>query len=211
MLQPIERFDTTRRMALPPRKHTPRGKTRPDPIPEDTEEILGPAMQALTEKQRLFVRAIYATPDWNATEAAAQAGYGSGDRATLRAHGYNIKNNPRVIEAMREYGGQQLKVGGLIAIRQMVDLALNSMDEKIRLAASKAIADRSGFHAMFEQKITHAVDDRTMVERAKALAERLGIDPLKLLGENTTEAEFSEVKALPSPDEGPEDDLADLF
>ena len=65
---------------------------------------LGPAMRALNERQRNFVRA-YVThpPGYGAlVNSYAAAGYGSTDRATMSKCAHTLSRDERVIAAIRE-------------------------------------------------------------------------------------------------------------
>jgi hypothetical protein len=66
---------------------------------------LGPAMKALNERQRAFVRhLVTGKPGYGAlTQAARRAGYGRDSKpATLGKHAHDLSQNPKIIAAITE-------------------------------------------------------------------------------------------------------------
>lgn len=77
---------------------------RSDSEPETWGE-LGPAMKALNERQRAFVRhLVTGKPGYGSlTQAARRAGYGRDSKpATLGKHAHDLSQNPKIIAAINE-------------------------------------------------------------------------------------------------------------
>lgn len=151
-------------------------------------------MLALTEKQRRFVMALVEDPMMARSEAARVAGYSdSSDAAKVSAH--RLMHDRRVIEALHEQAGKRLWSVSLKAAYR-VEKMLDSEDEKIVLKAAVAVLDRVGFGAQQNININQTVTDhsgKAILDRIKALADKYGMDPGRLLGKPVVDAEFSEV------------------
>lgn len=113
---------------------------------------MGPAMQALDERARKWVR--YRIWDgMNPTAAARAAGYAPGVQPhQLRVQGFRLNTNPRVIEAMREEGERLLGHAAPLAIAGLVR-QLDSKSPKIRAAAIESVLDRTGYSRRTAQDI----------------------------------------------------------
>ena len=170
------------------------------------EASQGPAMQALTEKQRCFVRAMVDQGGLNFRQAAQAAGY-LGDANALGVAGHRLAHDPRIQEAIKEVGLKMLHSGAIIAVKTVIEIAGDvTAEKKDRLKASEMIMNRSGMHALTEHKVdvTHKAETTDdMLKRMEHLARTLNLDPQKLLGNVMTDAVYEEVK--------PEDDLSDLL
>lgn len=162
---------------------------------------LGPAMRALTPMRRKFVMAMASNPFGNPTEWARQAGYSDvANGAKVQAH--HIMHDPRLENAVMEVAKGTLGLmGPLIAVQGLLRIAQDKAHPK-NLRALETLANRVGLHESTEHTVKVEHTDRTgeaMVERIKALAERLGADPARLLGSNAAgdviEGEFKEVTA----------------
>lgn len=159
----------------------------------------GPAMLALTDKQRAFVLALTMSPDENLTQCAATAGY-EGDRDTLGVTGSRLKNNPRIQAAIHEEADRRLHGAKLLATRVLVDIAGNKDETSAqRLKAVGMILDRVGMAATTEQHIVieHRRSESELIQDITALAKKVGMDPQKVLGSVgvVIDADFVEVKA----------------
>jgi len=166
---------------------------------EDDDDI-GPAMAALSEKQRKFVMAMVEHPGISRAEAARQAGY-SDTKEGAKVRGHHCAHNPMVQAAIREVAGLRLNANSLLAADVLVTIARDDeAPRKDRLKAAGMLLDRTGFGAAQTINVKNTVTDRSgagMLERIKALAAALGVDPVKLLGGNVAspvvDGEFSEV------------------
>jgi hypothetical protein len=146
----------------------------------------GPAMLALTEKQRRFVLAMASDPFGNPTKWARAAGYSDvGEGAKVR--GFEAMHNPAVEEAVLEYARGQLNtLGPILATYGMLRIARNPRHPK-HVKALEMLANRVGMHETTEHRVIVNHTDKTgetVMERIKAAAEKLGVDPSALLGEN---------------------------
>ena len=113
----------------------------------------GPAMSALTERQRSFVVAWHNGGGKNGTEAARAAGYADNGGASIRNHANWLLQNPNVQAAIVEYARTRF-VSDLPGTLDIInDIAYNPQ-HKDRLAAAKL-------------KLHHAgMIEKTMVEHA---------------------------------------------
>jgi phage terminase small subunit len=172
-----------------------------DVLPEDGE--VGPAMQALTEKQQKFVRAVIALArdgEENYAKAAREAGY-SDHMERCKVTGHFLSHDARVQAALLEESKKRVSLAAsVIATPVAVKIA---MDEKVspkdRLRACEMLFNRGGMPAQTEHKVTvEHRQPRQMVELAERLAAELGVDKQKLIGLNrdaakVVDAEFTEV------------------
>lgn len=167
-------------------------------------EVLGPAMRALNDRQRIFVCAL-AVFGGDQSEAYRAAGYDATNNNSTRANASRLANSAPIVEAIKEEALRRLDSASMLAVSTLVELAsIKNSDNKVRLNAANSLLDRiGGFAGKTEHKIV-IKDDRTTAElvefiRTTALAN--GLDPIKLLGGPVVEAEFTEV----------DPDLADLL
>lgn len=161
------------------------------------EEEYGPAMAAISEKQRGFVMAMIEFPGITFADAARRAGYSDvADGAKVRGH--YAAHNPAVQAAIREEAGKRLNASSLTAANVLMTLLTDeAVDAKDRIKAAGMLLDRSGFGAAQTINVNKTVTDRSgnaIMERIKQLAEKHGLDPQRLLGAPVVDAEFSEVK-----------------
>jgi phage terminase small subunit len=84
---------------------------------------VGPAMAALTDKQRRYVHALFEAPKSHGalTFAARRAGYGtaSSSRQSLSSMAHALNSDPKVQAAIAEVSQQHLTVLGPVAVRAM--------------------------------------------------------------------------------------------
>lgn len=151
-----------------------------------SEVELGPAMAALTEKQRAYVYAQLSDPFGNPTRWARAAGY-SDHMERAKVTGHLLSHNPKIEAAVQElarsYGNT---LGPLLGLSVVMRIAKDKSHPK-HFAAGVALMDRFGLPAMTEQRVSVQHTDQTgaaMVERIRDLAQALGIDPAVLLGSN---------------------------
>ncbi len=162
------------------------------------DEDLGPAMSALSEKQRGFVMAMIEVPGCSHAEAARRAGYSDiADGAKVRGH--YCAHNPAVQMAIREEAGRRLNSLSLTAANVMMMVMMDpEAPLKEKLKAASAVLDRTGFGAAQTINVNKTVTDRSgkaVLARLQELAVKHGLDAGKLLGgpEEAVEAEFTEV------------------
>lgn len=179
------------------------------PLAPEPDGSLGPAMLALaSDRQRAFVRAMIETGG-NATHAehARMAGF-LGDRNTLTATGCRLANDPAVQAAIVEEGAKLMHTGVILATSHLLHLCKNAREEKDQLKAINMLLNRVGLHEKTEHKLTvrHEQSEAQMIREITALAQTLGIDAQKLIGNTKIiDGEFKEVKQEPEP-EAPEED-----
>jgi hypothetical protein len=170
---------------------------------------LGPAMLELDVRQRKFVLAYCAFPQASGQDLAAMAGYKEGvARQGWRSQASRLLRKPEIIAAIHEcltktYRGR----GAAIAQDVMLTIAQDAKHPK-QLQAALALADRGGFAAMLESRLTVEHRDQTsaaLIERITMLAKRLGVDPSKLLGGHLIEQK-PVVEGRADVDQGNQDD-----
>ena len=151
--------------------------------------------------QRRFVIAYCEHPNYDHGALAKEAGYASGPpgSSSLRVAGHRLMHDERVIAAINEEASKRLRGSGLLGISVMMDIASNSA-HKDQLKAATALADRTGFHALSEHKVT--VDDKRpktkqeMIAAIVALGREQGLSDdeiKKWTGGEIVDAEFEEV------------------
>ena len=163
-----------------------------------TDGRLGPAMLALNERQRKFVHALMMQARKSNSRAARMAGYSATSSLLLRVTGHRLAHDPKVIAAIREETASRIQSSALMAADVLFEIANDpKQTTKERRAAAGMLLDRGGFGPQQHINVTKTVTDMTgeaMLERIKMLAAKNGMDPAALLGPNTIEAEFTEVK-----------------
>lgn len=168
----------------------------------------GPAMQALNDRQRAFVMAMIEFPGITFTAAAIRAGY-SNVKEGAKVRGHYCAHNPAVQAAIREEAAKRLNASSLMAANVLMHLLSDeAVEAKDRIKAAGMLLDRSGFGAAQTINVNKHVTDNSgqaIMQRIKALADKHGLDPRKLLapqsqGKTTqmptvVEAEFVEVES----------------
>lgn len=176
-------------------------------------EVLGPAMRALNERQRMFVCAL-AVYGGDQGEAYRIAGFNVANDNSARACASRLANSAPVVEAIKEEALRRLDSASMLAVSTLVELAsIKNPDNKVRLNASNSLLDRiGGFAGKTEHKII-IKDDRTtteLIDFIKRTAIENNLDPMKLLGHSPViDAEFAEVENAFDPDS--DSDLAGLL
>lgn len=173
-----------------------------NPLPDH-----GPAYGALTEQQQRWLDE-YIINGGKATDAALAAGYGSNSpdeksrKQAARIAGYDATRNHKILDAMNEEAGLRLRLGGILGINVMFDIA-NDIGHKDRYKAAKELMGHNGFQLITEQKITvvQTKNEAEKVQDAVEMALKLGIDPRQLLGKYgyVVDADF---KVIAGPVEG---------
>jgi len=157
---------------------------RPAPAPIGGSE-LGPAMQALTEKQRKFVLSLYELPAGRGalTRAAQRAGYG-GKPNSVRQIAHALWNNEKVRRAFQEVGYKYIGTTAVAAIQAARELIFQP-EHPDHLKACRMFIDRGWpLENLTKQQIdvTHTqrveLDPRVMLR----LAEELNVPLEKLVG-----------------------------
>ena len=169
---------------------------------DDPLEQFGPAMAALTEKQRLFVLAMAADPLGNATKWAKAAGYADID-ANPRVKGHLNLHNPKVEAAILEVSRSMLAtVGPALATAGMIRLARNPK-HPAHARAVEMLANRVGLHEVQEIHVKRSDETaEAKVARIRQMAEMLGIDPAQLLGVNVAEKPQKMIDVTPEKPDG---------
>jgi phage terminase small subunit len=150
--------------------------------PHDLEGC-GPAMQALTPKQRAFVRNYIDFPSASYAAIARRAGY-SDKSGAAKVEAHALRRNEKVIRAINEELDKRFRLDAVIGRAVLVEIALDK-EHPQRLRAAEALLDRGGFHTRSEQRITVEHTDlngEALIERIRDLARRLDVDPARLLG-----------------------------
>lgn len=141
-------------------------------------------MRALTEKQQLFVLAMLADPFGTQAKWARTAGYSDKSEAA-KVKGSILVHDPKIAAAVAEVSRGQLNiVGPMLATQGLIRIARNPKHPK-HLRAVEMLANRTGFHEKTEH---HVVVDHAgggALDRIRAAAALLGVDPAQLLGANT--------------------------
>lgn len=174
---------------------------------------LGPAMRALTEKQRSFVYALVETGG-NAAQAAAAAGYGENSHSeaarenAYRVRGYQLSHDVKVLAAIKEEAEKRLHSGALLAASALVEMVQDPLN-KNRFKAAESLLNRAGLTVATEHKVVveHRGNSQEIGARIRELVRELGADLPRLAGADTAsiiDAEYSDITPT-------EDGLEDLL
>jgi hypothetical protein len=161
-------------------------------------EDCGPAMAALTEKQRRFVLELRHGPCGYGSEirACRAAGYGTptSSDASLRVIAHQVLHHPKVQDALREVGHKIIRAEAFQSIKNTTAIA-NDLKHRDCLKANLALLDRGGFapetfhHVTVERSpATLVIATEQILERIRALTAKLGLEPVKQI-EGTAVAE----------------------
>lgn len=166
----------------------------------------GPRMLALDEKRRAFVLAYVGQTVPNQSLAADIAGFcpietskATDRNMVLRVRGSTLMREERVLAAIQEVAGQELRGGTLAAVRALQRLVADPTAKGHRNAV-ESVLDRAGLGATQKIAVDHHHTDNTgkaMEERIRELALKYGLDPVALLGGNAVpvlELKAEEVK-----------------
>lgn len=159
---------------------------------------LGPAMQALTPMQRLFVDELLSAGDDNHTRAARAAGYSDKSNGCTVV-GHRLAHDEKILIAIREEGERRIGSSVAMATSVVADIA-RTQGHRQQLKAAEMILNRAGLHARTEHNVNvhhRKTDDASLTAEISALCKTLGIDPKKLLGGQAPlpvlDADFQEV------------------
>jgi len=153
-------------------------------IVRDQVAELGPAMQALTEKQRRFVIALFDAPKSHGalTYAARRAGYGTPTtrRQVMSQLAYQAHTDPKVQRAIREVSAQFVTLLGPHAVRALKRLldnpahrdhgrALGIVMDRVSPAQSTSVVKLEG-----EVKLSTA-ETKHVLEKIDELAQKFAV------------------------------------
>jgi phage terminase small subunit len=182
-----------------------------------TEEELrfGPAMQALTDKQRGFVLYLMEHGTDNYSAAALSAGYCGGDPTNQSIYKVSsaLAHNPRIQAAIEEEAKNRLKSSAILIVSKALNIAKNDHHKK-QLEAIQFVADRIGMGPTPKTTNVNLTVQRTYDEAvayARELCQELGVDPDRFLGKDAgykrlghmataIDTTFEEVRLEPQPD-----------
>jgi phage terminase small subunit len=184
-------------------------------IPPDA--VFGPAMEALTERQRRFVLAMLEDGGVKSNSEYARAAGFTGSPATLAVTAHRVAHDPKVLDAIVEEGTKRMHSGVVVAVSELVRLCKHALKDGDKLKAIDMLLNRTGLHAKTEHKLTvrKESNEAEMIESITKLAVEFGMDPAKLIGRTQIiDAEFKEVTpAAPAeedwsalPEENDDDD-----
>ena len=160
----------------------------------------GPAMLALSAAERKFVHGLY-EHDNNFARAVAGAGL-EGKPAELESYGRAWALQDNIQAAIKEL--QPLYVTRAIPQAQnaLIDVMVNSLKGSERTAASKELMAMAGLGGKQEITVKHeyTINSPEFFADAKAYAQKIGVDPRKLLG-SRADIEDAEVVREYDPDE----------
>ncbi len=172
--------------------------------PEEQFAGCGPAMRALSERHRQFVLALIGN-GFNATEAAAQAGF-NGNRDSLAVTASRLRKMPEIIAALQEEA--LTRINGDVAMATAVvaaiaaDPILRRDKPAVCLKAALELMNRVPQFAA-EHKQTVTVEHRGQTRQQQVddiirLAQLAGVDPKKVLGSYgvVLEAEYTVVETM---------------
>jgi phage terminase small subunit len=187
--------------ARPKRHRRPKYSTRPLATVPPPEEW-GPALAALTDKQRKFVLELHAGPNGYGTgvRAVKAAGYGieTSDEAVFRVMAAQALSDPKIQAALRELGPKAISAEGFQSIANIAAIANDAkVKPETRLKANIALLS----HA-FPAETSHVVKveksepiliiTEAVIERIRLLASRAGLDPQKQIELVATEVKDDE-------------------
>jgi phage terminase small subunit len=146
-----------------------------------TIEDLGPAMAALTPKQRAYTTALL---DNGGNQTAAALTMNPEMTVTsARTTGSQLARHPKIIAALKEEADKRVRVGAPLAIDVMLEI-MQTPGHKDRFRAAVEVANRSGLLVI--QQVEHIHDHRhtapEMIAKIEAMARQLKLDPVQLLG-----------------------------
>lgn len=156
---------------------------------EHVDGELGPAMAALNEKQRLFVRALFESPKKHgaAVYAARVAGYGTSTSSvrSMANIASRLSSDPKVQDAIQEESRKYVTTLGPLAVRALKNLA-GTPSHRDHGRALGMIIDR-----VLPTQSTHTVkvqhdatpgmrDTAAALARISELAAQFGIDARSL-------------------------------
>jgi hypothetical protein len=145
----------------------------------DPDEQYGPAMSALTERERAWVLAVVALGG-KPKEAAAAAGYGAQGTAeqkdnAQRQAASRLNRSPKVQAAVIEEAESRLKSGALLASEAMLSMVEDPLS-KHHFKAVKELIERTQGPVVQKQEIVvkrEVLTDAQLDQRIQLLQQRL--------------------------------------
>lgn len=147
------------------------------------ELAFGPAMSALTPLQQSFIEALLQqNGQMNYTKAYLVANPDV-SRDVAQAASSRLMSQDHILLALHEEADKRLRAGALLGVSVMMEIAADPT-HKDRLRAAGMIADRVGFHAKTEHKVTveKPTDDIEIVQRIVDLGKSLGLSDEAIKG-----------------------------
>jgi len=152
---------------------------------DETLESFGPAMIELTDRQRQLVMTALAYPTMHDWQVAEAAGYSHRSHGALKVTAHRLFRSEKILAALHEEAGKRLRGSAVLGVATLEKIARTDGHPQ-QLRAAEALLNRIGLHERSEHKVTVERKDLSsgqMIERIRALAERLGVDASKLIGE----------------------------
>jgi phage terminase small subunit len=145
---------------------------------------VGPDMLALTDRQRAFVFHLVDQGGLDHHRAASKAGY-KGDTETLRVTGWRLAHDERIGLAMIEEARRRLHATAILAASELHKILEDPTTSKmLKLRGIQMVLNRTGLGSSQTHVVKHevTVTDEQKIADIQAMAEKLGLDPTKLLG-----------------------------
>ena len=145
---------------------------------------VGPDMLALTDRQRAFVFHLVDQGGMDHHRAASKAGY-KGDTETLRVTGWRLAHDERIGLAMIEEARRRLHATAILAASELHKILEDPMTSKmLKLRGIQMVLNRTGLGSSQTHVVKHevTVTDEQKIADIQAMAEKLGLDPARLLG-----------------------------
>ena len=157
---------------------------------------MGPAMRALTEKQRRFVLALYELPAGRGalTKAALRAGYGNNYKST-RQIAHALWQNEKIRKAFAETGYRYIGVTSVAAVQAARELIFQP-NHPDHLKACRMFIDRGWpIETLSKQQIDVTHTQRVELDPVVMLrmAEQLNVPLEKLMGTSRPPEEMSKL------------------
>lgn len=158
---------------------------------------LGPAMRALTDKQRGFVMAMFDLGDSPTyTDCARAAGYEAKEETSFRVIGHQLAHSEKIQLAIKEEADRRVIGMVPLATKRLHQLLLDRT-EKDHFSAVKHTQALTGQSPKQVHVVEHIHDRSAMIQEIKgslALLKHLGIAVgADLVPPDATDAEFEEV------------------
>lgn len=162
------------------------------------------------DNQRAFVQRFVETGGRNHSECALAAGY---DGSAIHVTGHRLAHDENIQKAIQEEARKMMTAASVMAVGTVMSIASNAA-HKDQLQAATAILDRTGLHAIAENKntLSISVDRKQEIADVIAMCKQIGWDPRTVLGKHgiVLDADFTVVEdlaALPMPEDYDDEDL----
>lgn len=155
----------------------------------------GPAMQALTDNQRAFIVQYLDQGGRKQTEAYLIAYPECGGEKQAKAHASRFLHSDHGLAALREEADRRLRGGAVLGASVLMEIAEDVL-HKDRFKAAQELLNRAGLIVATKHEVV-VEDKRTddeILKRIALIANKHGLDPRKLLGQDqVVDAEYEEV------------------